>query len=90
MVGADNDQRVLGYYAEGNYRFTGRISAAVSNSLFVYPRGNSSASRESLGLTYASSTSLTFRGLYEYLRDVPRDSTGQVRHRLTFQMLLRF
>lgn len=90
VVGADNDQRVLGYYAEGNYRFTGRISAAVSNSLFVYPRGNSSASRESLGLTYASSTSLTFRGLYEYLRDVPRDSTGQVRHRLTFQMLLRF
>ncbi len=90
VVGADKDQRVLGYYAEGDYRFTGRLSAAVSRSLFVYPLGNSSASRESLGLTYASSRNLTFRGLYQYLRDVPRDEEGQVRHRLTFQVLLRF
>lgn len=90
VVGADNDQRVLGYYAEGDYRFTGRISAAISRSLFVYPEGNSSATRESLGLTYASSANLTFRGLYQYLRDVPRDLGGQVRHRLTFQVLLRF
>lgn len=90
VVGADADKRVLGYYAEGDYRFTGRTSAAVSRSLFVYPTGNSSASRESLGLTYASSTNLTFRGLYQYLRDVPRDQGGQVRHRLTFQVLLRF
>lgn len=90
VVGADNDQRVLGYYAEGDYRFTGRISAALSRSLFVYPLGNSSASRESLGLTYASSANLTFRGLYQYLRDVPRDEGGRVRHRLTFQVLLRF
>ena len=90
VVGADNDQRILGYYVEGDYRFTGRISAAVSRSLFVYPVGNSSASRESLGLTYASSANLTFRGLYQYLRDVPRDMGGRVRHRLTFQVLLRF
>ena len=89
-VGADNDKRVLGYYAEANYRFTGRISAAVSRSLFVYPEGNSSATREALGLTYASSANLTFRGLYQYLRDVPRDESSQVRHRLTFQVLLRF
>lgn len=90
VVGADGDQRVLGYYLEGNYRFTGRTSAAISRSLFVYPTGNSSASRESLGLTYASSANLTFRGLYQYLRDVPRDLGGRVRHRLTFQVLLRF
>ena len=90
VAGADNDQRVLGYYAEGDYRFTGRTSAAVSRSLFIYPEGNSSATRESLGLTYASSANLTFRGLYQYLRDVPRDGGGQVRHRLTFQVLLRF
>jgi hypothetical protein len=90
VFGADNDKRVLGYYAEGNYRFTGRISAAVSRSLFVYPEGNSSATRESLGLTYASTANLTFRGLYQYLRDVPRDESSLVRHRLTFQVLLRF
>ncbi len=90
VIGADGPQRVLGYYAEGDYRFTGRTSAAISRSLFVYPLGNSSATRESLGLTYASSANLTFRGLYQYLRDVPRDAGGQVRHRLTLQVLLRF
>ena len=90
VVGADNDQRVIGYYTEGDYRFTGRLSAALSRSLFVYPFGNSSASRESLGLTYASSSNLTFRALYQYLRDVPPNGGGQTRHRLTFQMLLRF
>ena len=90
VAGADGDQRVLGYYAEADYRFTGRTSAALSRSLFVYPTGNSSATRESLGLTYASSSNLTFRALYQYLRDVPRDEPGITRHRLTFQVLLRF
>ena len=90
VVGADSDQRVLGYYVEGNYRTTPRLSAAVASSLYVYPTGNSSASRQSLGLTYASSRNLTFRALYQYLRDVPRDESGQVRHRFTVQVLLRF
>ena len=90
VAGADGDQRVLGYYAEGDYRFGGRLSAALAQSLFVYPTGNSSASRASAGFTYASSKSLTFRALYQYLRDVPRDEGGEVRHRLTFQVLLRF
>ncbi len=90
VAGADGDQRVIGFYAEGDYRFGGRLSAALSQSLFVYPLGNSSASRSSAGFTYASSKSLTFRALYQYLRDVPRDEGGQVRHRLTLQVLLRF
>lgn len=90
VAGADGSQRIIGYYAEGDYRFGGRLSAALSQSLFVYPTGNSSASRSSAGFTYASSKSLTFRTLYQYLRDVPRDEGGQVRHRLTFQVLLRF
>ncbi len=90
VAGADKDQRILGYYAEGNYRFTRRLSAVGASSLFVYPSGNSSASRQSLGLTYASSRNLTFRGLYQYLRDVPQNETGQTRHRFTVQVLLRF
>ena len=90
VAGADKDQRVLGYYAEGNYRFTRRLSAAVARSLFIYPTGNSTATRESLGLTYASSRNLTVRGLYQYLRDVPRDEGGRIRHRFTMQVLLRF
>ena len=90
VAGADRDQRILGYYAEGNYRFTRRLSAVGASSLFVYPTGNSSASRQSLGLTYASSRNLTFRGLYQYLRDVPQNEAGQTRHRFTVQILLRF
>ncbi len=90
VAGADKDQRVLGYYAEGNYRFTRRLSAAVARSLFIYPTGNSNATRESVGLTYAGSRNLTIRGLYQYLRDVPRDEDGRVRHRFTVQVLLRF
>lgn len=90
VAGADKDQRVLGYYAEGNYRFTNRLSAAAARSLFIYPTGNSTATRESLGLTYASSRNLTVRGLYQYLRDVPRDEEGRIRHRFTVQVLLRF
>ena len=90
VIGADNDQRILGYYAEGNYRFTERVEAVAARSLFVYPQGNSTASQEDLGLTYAPSANLTFRALYQYLRDVPRDSGASIRHRLTLQVLLRF
>ena len=90
VAGADADQRVLGYYAEGNYRFTGRLSAVGARSLFVYPQGNSTASQEAAGLTYASSANLTFRALYQYLRDVPVGGGASIRHRLTFQVLLRF
>ncbi len=90
VTGADGDQRVLGYYAEGNYSLTERLSITAARSLFVYPRGNSSASQEAVGLTYAPSANLTFRTLYQYLRDVPRDSSAGIRHRLTFQILLRF
>ena len=90
VAGADGDQRVLGYYAEGNYDFTKRLSAVAARSLFVYPTGDSSASQEALGLTYASSANLTFRTLYQYLRDVPENSSAGIRHRLTFQVLLRF
>ena len=90
MVGADKTNRVLGYYAEGDYRFTRRATAIGAYSLFVYPYGNSSASRGSTGLSYALSRELSFSAIYQYLRDVPSDAFGEVRHRLTFQLLLRF
>jgi len=62
----------------------------AARSLFVYPRGSSTASQEAAGLTYAVSENLTCRALYQYLRDVPRDGSAGIRHRLTFQILLRF
>ncbi len=91
VAGADGDRRVLGYYVEGNYSLTGRLSTVAARSLFVYPQGgNSTSSQEAAGLTYAPSANLTFRALYQYLRDVPPGSSAGIRHRLTFQFLLRF
>ena len=90
VVGADNDRRVLGYYAEGNYSVSPRLSAVAAHSLFVYPRGNSTASQEAAGLTYAVSENLTFRALYQYGRDVPENGGAGIRHRVTVQALLRF
>ena len=89
-IGADKNNRILGYYAEGNYSFGPRANAVLGRSLFVYPVGSSNASREFVGASYRTGTNITLSTLYEYLRDVPRDSPGRVRHRLTLQVLLRF
>ncbi len=90
VAGADKGNRVLGYYIEGDYEFVPRVSGLLARSLFVYPVGNSNASREYVGLNYAAGRHLTLGAVYEYLRDVPRDAFGHVRHRLTFQAVLRF
>ncbi len=90
VAGADKSNRVLGYYLEGDYEFLPRVSGLLARSLFVYPVGNSNASREYVGLNYKAGRHLSLGAVYEYLRDVPRNSSGQVRHRLTFQAVLRF
>ena len=90
MIGADQDSRVLGYYAEGNYRFSPRASVVTAHSLFEYPKRDSLSSSSALGLTYAPDRSLTFRALYEDLYDVPVGGAGLTRHRFTVQVLLRF
>lgn len=90
VAGADKSNRVLGYYLEGDYEFVPRVSGLLARSLFVYPVGNSSASREYVGLSYAAGRHLSLAAVYEYLRDVPRDTFAQVRHRVTFQAVLRF
>ena len=89
-TGADKNNRVQGYYAEGDYAFTHRASAVAAYTVFVYPVGNSNTLRTSGGLTYTLGREASVSALYEYLRDVPRYSGGQVRHRLTLQFLLRF
>lgn len=90
VAGADKSNRVLGYYIEGDYEFVPRVSGLLARSLFVYPLGNSNASREYVGVSYEAGRHLSLAAVYEYLRDVPRDAPGHVRHRLTFQAVLRF
>ncbi|MBV9848204.1 MAG: hypothetical protein JO250_00815 [Armatimonadetes bacterium] len=90
MIGADQDSRVLGYYAEGDYRFSPRAGVVAAHSLFEYPQRDSLSSRNAVGLTYAPDSNLTFRALYEDLYDVPSAGTGRTNHRFTVQLLLRF
>lgn len=90
MIGADRDNRVQGFYAEGSYGFTPRVAALAAHSLWIYPVGNSSSTRTSGGLTYSLGRRLSLSTVYEYLRDAPRDADSRVRHRLTLQVLLRF
>ena len=90
ISGADNDQRVLGYFLEGSYQLGERASAVAESSLWDYPNGDSSASRTGAGLNYIANTHLTFRTLYEVLIDRPRNLGGRRRQQLTLQALLRF
>lgn len=89
-AGADKNNRILGYYIEGDYAFLRHTSVLLARSLFVYPVGNSNASREYVGLSYEAGRGLSLSAVYQYLRDVPRNDNGQVRHRFTVQAVLRF
>jgi len=90
MAGADDDNKILGYYAEGEYTLSKRAGWLLARSFWKYPLGDSFSSDDQMGLTYVVSPNLTWRSLYESLRDKPRDSTAQWRHRFTIQLLLRF
>ncbi|BDI31825.1 hypothetical protein CCAX7_38760 [Capsulimonas corticalis] len=90
VSGADNDQRVLGYFLEGVYKFGGRASSVVERSFWAYPEGKSSAIRTGVGINYNAGAHLTFRTLYEVLNDTPRDQAQIQRQQLTLQALLRF
>lgn len=90
ISGADHDHRVFGYYGEAEYRFSRRAATITSYSFWKYPIGNSTASRAAAGISYAPQQNTTLRVLYEYLRDVPTNIHGTVRHRFTVQALFRF
>ena len=90
MIGADQDSRVLGYYIEGDYRFSPRAGVVTAHSLFEYPQRDSLSSSSAFGLTYAPDPNLTFRAVYENLYDVPVGAASLTRHRFTVQVLLRF
>ena len=90
VTGTDNNHRVFGLYTDSEYKFSRRAGVIGSLSYWRYPLGNSSSSDASFGFSYAPGRNTTIRLLNEYLRDVPRDLPGQVRHRLTLQTLVRF
>jgi len=90
VVGADNDNRVLGYYVSGEYMVNSKVGAIVARSYWRYPVSDSFTSSDQLGVTYAMSPNLTWRGLYEGLHDRPKDMQTTASNRFTVQLLFRF
>ena len=90
IVGADNDNRVIGYYVSGEYMVIDKVGGIVARSYWKYPLGNSFTSSDQLGVTYAESPNITWRLLYEGLHDRPKDMQTTASHRFTVQCLFRF
>lgn len=90
IEGADNDSRVLGYYAMGEYMVRDNVGAIIARSYWQYPDANSFSSDDQVGGTYAMSTNVTWRVLYESLLDRAPELATLPSHRFTVQLLFRF
>ncbi len=98
MTGADgpNNNRVLGYFAEGEYRFAPGLAAVIARKYWDYGVDNSTAGDNAIGLTVTYGNNLVVRTLYEEQRDVPINSAQgpmaptHLRHLFTVQLLVRF
>jgi hypothetical protein len=90
MTGADDDDRVFGFFLYGAYRFSPRASAILSRSFWVYSLGGASSTRDAAGVTMDMGRNVGLSALLERLRDVPEGMSGRYRSRLTTQLLVRF
>lgn len=90
MLGADDDQRVAGYYVTGEYKITGNTQYLIGRTFWRYPLGDSYFADNQIGLTYASTSNVTWRALLENVENKPRDLDIILYNRLTVQVLFRF
>lgn len=90
VTGADADQKILGIFGQGEYRFSGRTSALLARSYYQYPQGDSTDIRDSVGLLYAISPNATVRTVYEILHETPQNQPSAQYSHFTVQLLLRF
>jgi hypothetical protein len=90
MYGADQNSRVLGYYAEVDYRFSPRAQLVGAHSLWDYPQSNSESDQNAFGVTYSPDSRVTLRALYQLLYNVPVDASAYNDHVFTVQALFRF
>jgi opacity protein-like surface antigen len=93
VFGADDQDPVLGYFAEGNLAVSGRITAVGLMRTWKFGDKPQSATALGLGANYQFSKDITVRALYEYERDVPSRAAGgkpTVEQRLTLQTRLNF
>ena len=90
VTGADGDQKVLGYFLQGEYHTSDRLTGVLARSFYQYPSGDSTYSRNSIGVVYLIDPKATLRAVYEVLSDTPSNQPSAERKRFTVQILLRF
>jgi len=92
VFGADGDDPVWGYFAEGNYQIRPRLTLVAVRRLWNFAEKPQSASSTGLGLNFEVGNGLTLRTLYEFERDVPlpAGTASRVAKRLTLQTRLSF
>ena len=90
VTGADGDRKILGFFAQGEYKLTDRFTGLVARAYYMYPEGDSTNTRTAAGVVYSISPNATIRTVYEILADTPRDKPSDERRRFTAQVLLRF
>ncbi len=71
IFGGDGPDAVWGYFAEGNYAVTPRLTVVAMRRLWNFPEEPQAASTVGVGLNYNFGRGFTVRSLYEFQRDVP-------------------
>lgn len=92
VFGGDNEEPVWGYFAEGNYQATPRLTLVAFRKLWNFPQKPQSAATTGAGLNYNFGSGFALRMLYEFQRDVPlpAGTPPVIVKRLTLQTRLNF
>jgi hypothetical protein len=76
VFGADDQNPVWGYFAEGNYAITGRVTGVSMLRSWKFADKPQSATVLGIGGNYQFSKEITVRALFEYERDTPSAAAG--------------
>jgi hypothetical protein len=95
IVGADGNNRVFGYFVEGEYRIAPGVTAVVARKSWDYGVSGSKTEDNGAGVNVSYGNNLSIRALFEERHDVPissetMTSVAHFRHLFTVQVLGRF
>ncbi|MBC8103055.1 MAG: hypothetical protein H7Z41_10765 [Cytophagales bacterium] len=90
VFGANDEDPVWGYFAEGDYRVLPRLELVTYIKRWDFPVKPQQLSAIGFGANVTVGQGVVFRVLYEYERDVPLGSDPFVTRRFTVQTRLNF
>lgn len=92
VFGGDGPDAAWGYFAEGNYAATDRLTLVAMRRLWNFADSVQVASSTGIGANYNVGRGFTLRALYEFQRDVPlpAGTPPRIAKRLTLQTRLNF